>query len=218
MSDQKPKCPYHYIAVEGVIGVGKTTLCKKLAEHYGGMCMLEDFESNPFIKDFYRSPDENAFKTQLYFLISRFKQHLNLPLPDLFNSPLIVDYIFQKDRMFATVNLDDNELELYNAVCSVLETKLRVPDLVVYLQASTDRLLERILRRGREYERNISMKYLEALNNVYNDYFFHYTQSPLFIVNTDAINFVDNTKHFTDLAEMIVQQHKGITFYNPQEL
>ena len=216
MGERSVKCPYHYIAIEGVIGVGKTTLCKLLADRFGGRCFLEDFESNPFIADFYRSPEEYAFKTQLYFMVSRFKQHLEMPLPDLFHSPLLVDYIFQKDRIFATVNLDDDELELYNAVCNVLEPKLRAPDLVVYLQASTDHLLERIKRRKRSYEINMSRDYLEALNNAYNDFFFHYTLAPVFIVNTDEIDYVESTGHLDDLTEKIAQPHKGINFYNPK--
>ena len=216
MSKMTIACPYHYIAIEGVIGVGKTSLCKLLAKLFDGRCLLEDVESNPFIEDFYRSPKEYAFKTQLFFLISRFKQHLEMPPPDLFHSPLISDYIFQKDRIFASINLDDNELELYNLVCGVLEPKLRVPELVVYLQASTDRLHERIRKRERDYEKNISNEYLEALNNAYNDFFFHYSSAPVFIVNTDDINFVDSPEHLRDLAKKIAEPHSGIDFYSPK--
>lgn len=211
-------CPYHYIAIEGVIGVGKTSLCKLLADHFGGRCLLEDFEANPFIADFYRFPREYAFKTQLFFLISRFKQHIEIPPPDLFHSPLIIDYIFQKDRIFASVNLDDDEMELYNLVCGILETKVRVPDLVVYLQASTSRLLDRIRKRGRVYEKNMSTEYLGALNTAYNDFFFHYSHAPVFIVNTDDIDFVESPGHLTDLAAIIAQFHSGIKFYNPKGL
>ena len=209
------RCPYRYIAIEGVIGVGKTSLCRLLAEHLDGICMLEDFESNPFIQDFYRSPREYAFKAQLYFLISRFKQHMDMPLPDLFRSTLIVDYIFQKDRIFATVNLDDDELDLYNTLWKVLEPKIPVPDIVVYLQASTDHLLKRITLRGRSYEKNMSREYLEALNNAYNDFFFHYSLAPVFIVNTDNINFVTNSRDLGDLVEKIMEPRSGITFYHP---
>ncbi len=209
------ECPYHYIAIEGVIGVGKTSLCRLLAEHLNGICLLEDFDSNPFIRDFYRSPRDYAFKTQLYFLISRFKQHLELPLPDLFRSTLIVDYIFQKDRIFASVNLDDDELELYNTLWKVLEPKIPAPDIVVYLQASTEHMLNRIKLRGRSYERNISREYLEALNNAYNDFFFHYPLAPVFIVNTDNIDFVSNDRDLRDLIENIIEPHSGITFYHP---
>jgi len=216
MGDHALKCPYHNIAVEGVIGVGKTSLCKLLAEQFGGRCLLEDFEANPFIVDFYRSPREYAFKTQLFFLISRFKQHIEMPPPDLFHSPLIVDYIFQKDRIFASVNLDDDEMDLYNLVCHILETKVRAPELVVYLQASTPHLLDRIRKRGRAYEKNMSSEYLEALNTAYNDFFFHYSHAPVFIVNTDDIDFVESPGHLTDLAAMIARPHSGIKFYNPK--
>ncbi|MFC1606329.1 deoxynucleoside kinase [Candidatus Latescibacterota bacterium] len=216
MSERTLQCPYHFIAIEGVIGVGKTSLCRLLAEKFGGRCFLEDFQSNPFIADFYRSPRDFAFKAQLFFLISRFQQHMEMPPPDMFHSPLIVDYIFQKDRIFASVNLDDNELGLYNLVCDVLEPRLRIPELVVYLQASTSQLLKRIRRRNREYEKSISTEYLEALNNAYNDFFFHYTQAPVFIVNTDEINFVDKPEQLDDLARNIAQHHSGITFYSPK--
>ncbi len=209
------ECPYRYIAIEGVIGVGKTSLCRLLAEHLNGICLLEDFDSNPFIRDFYRSPRDYAFKTQLFFLISRFKQHLELPLPDLFRSTLIVDYIFQKDRIFASVNLDDDELELYNTLWKVLEPKIPAPDIVVYLQASTEHMLNRIKLRGRSYEKNISREYLEALNNAYNDFFFHYPLAPVFIVNTDNIDFVSNERDLRDLIENIIEPHSGITFYHP---
>jgi deoxyguanosine kinase len=207
--------PYDYIVIEGVIGVGKTTLCRLISERLSGMCVLEDFETNPFINDFYKSPRVYAFKTQLFFLISRFKQKLEMPQPDLFNSPLIVDFLFQKDRIFATVNLDDRELELYNLIWDVLAPKIEPPDLVVYLQASTEHIMKRIMKRGRDYERNISREYIEALNTAYNDFFFHYTMAPVFIINTDEINFIESNEHLDDLAEKIIKNHKGITFYNP---
>ena len=207
--------PYDYIVVEGVIGVGKTSLCKLLADRFSGRCVLEHFESNPFIEDFYRAPRENAFKTQLYFLVERFRNQLNMPLPDLFNSPMVVDYLFEKDRIFATVNLEDDELDLYNTIWNTLAPKVRRPDLVVYLQASTSQLLRRIVKRGRSYEQTISPKYLEALNNAYNEFFFHYADAPVFIVNTDDIDFVDSTTHFTDLTAKIMEPHSGITFYHP---
>lgn len=209
-------CPYNYIVVEGVIGVGKTSLCKLIREKLGGMYVLENFESNPFIREFYKSQKQYAFKTQLFYLISRFKQHLELPLPDLFNSPLIVDYLFEKDRIFATVNLDDNELDLYNTVWDVLAPKIKPPQLVVYLQASTDRLLKNIAKRNREYEQTISREYLEALNTAYNEFFFHYSEAPVFIINTDEIDFVESGDHLDDLIEKIIEYHSGITFYNPR--
>jgi len=213
--ENKIECPYNYIIVEGVIGVGKTSLCRLITERLGGMCILEDFESNPFIRDFYRAPEKNAFKTQLYYLISRFKQHLEMPFPDLFNSPLVVDFMFQKDRIFAIVNLDDKELDLYNTIWDVLEPRIKPPDLVVYLQASTNRLMRRIMKRGRDYEKNISREYLEALNTAYDEFIFHYSMAPVFIVNTDEIDFVENDEHLDDLMEKIVEHHSGITFYNP---
>ncbi|MFC1692033.1 deoxynucleoside kinase [Candidatus Latescibacterota bacterium] len=216
MEEKKIKCPYHYIAVEGVIGVGKTSLCTLIAEQLGGRPYLEDFESNPFIRDFYSAQRANAFKTQLYFLISRFKKQLEMPLPDLFHSPLVADFIFQKDRIFASVTLDDDELELYNTVINVLEPKVNPPDLVLYLQASTKVLLERIRKRGRDYEQNISYEYLEALNNAYNEFFFHYSLAPVFILNTDDVDFMKNKEHISDLISKLVESHSGIYFYHPR--
>ena len=213
--EEKTACPYNYIIIEGVIGVGKTSLCKLITKRLGGMCILEDFESNPFIREFYRSPEQNAFKTQLFYLISRFKQHLEMPPPDLFNSPLIVDYMFQKDRIFASVTLDDKELGLYNTIWEVLEPKIRPPDLVVYLQAGTDRLLRRIMKRDRDYEKSISREYLAALNTAYDEFIFHYTAAPVFIVNADEIDFVEKKEHLNDLVEKIIEPHTGITYYNP---
>ena len=209
------KNPHDYIVIEGVIGVGKTTLANLIAERLGGRCILEGVDSNPFIRDFYRSPRDFAFKTQLYFLISRFKKIMELPLPDLFDSPLVTDYIFQKDRIFATITLDDDELELYNTLWNVLAPKIRPPDLVVYLQASTKTLLDRIRKRGRSYEKHISVEYLEALNNAYNDFFFHYADSPVFIVNTDDIDFVRSPVHLSDLLTKICEPRSGTTFYHP---
>ena len=215
MSEKSPACPYTHIAIEGVIGVGKTSLCLLLAELFGGRCLLEDVDANPFIAEFYRSPRATAFKTQLFYLISRFKKQTELPPPDLFQSPLVTDYIFQKDRIFATVNLDDPELELYNTLWCILEPRVKPPDVVVYLQASTQRLLERIKKRGREYERSMSQEYLEALNNAYNEFFFHYTAAPVFIVNTNDIDFVESPAHLRDLAARIVEPKNGISFYHP---
>ncbi|MFC1511982.1 deoxynucleoside kinase [Candidatus Latescibacterota bacterium] len=214
----KSECPYSSIVIEGVIGVGKTSLAKQLAERLGGRALLESFEANPFIREFYKSPRAFAFKTQLYYLISRFQQNREMPPPDLFTSPLVVDYLFQKDRIFATVNLDDSELELYNLIWSVLEPKVRPPDLVVYLQAATENLLKRIMKRGRDYERNISFEYLEALNTAYDDFFFHYTAAPVFIVNTDEIDFVRKSADLEDLVARILEPRSGITFYNPRGL
>lgn len=215
-SEIQIKCPYNYIVIEGVIGVGKTSLCRLLADRLGGIPFFEDFGQNPFIRDFYNSPKKFAFKTQLFLLVSRFKQLTELPQPDLFNSPLVIDYMFQKDRIFATVNLDDTDFEIYNLLWDIFEPKITPPDLVVYLQASTDHLMERIKKRGMDYEKNISREYLEALNNAYNDFMFHFSMAPVFIVNTDKIDFVEKEEHLKDLTEKIVEHHTGITFYNPR--
>jgi deoxyadenosine/deoxycytidine kinase len=212
----KLESPYRYIAIEGVIGVGKTTLAGLLASMLDGREVLEDYKTNPFIEDFYRSHKTNAFKTQLFFLISRFKTQLELPQPDLFTKTIITDFVFHKDRIYASVNLDDNELELYDSIWKMLEPRVNPPDLVVYLQASTKTLTSRIKKRGRDYEKGITSEYLEVLNRAYNEFFFQYSLSPVFIVNTDDIDFVESPEHLQDLVQSIVKVHGGISFYHPK--
>jgi deoxyadenosine/deoxycytidine kinase len=204
-----------YLAIEGVIGVGKTSLAKKLAERLDARLILDKPEENPFLPDFYREPRRYAFQTQLFFLLSRFRQQEEIPQWDLFHSMVITDYLFERDHIFATLNLDDRELILYNRIASLLRKEVPVPDLVVYLQSSPARLLANIRRRNLSYEKNISEDYLRSLCEAYNRYFFHYNHCPLLVVNATEIDFVNREKDFEDLVREILRPHRGIEFYSP---
>jgi deoxyadenosine/deoxycytidine kinase len=206
-----------YIAVEGVIGVGKTSLARLLAERTQAKLILEEVEENPFLKDFYRDRQQFGFQTQMHFLFSRYQQQRSLRQMDLFNERMVADYVFQKDRIFANLNLSERELVLYEKMVAWLEVDLMKPDVTVYLQAGTDTLMERISRRGRPYERDVDRDYLHALNEAYNHFFFHYVDSPLLVVNTDAIDFVNHSEDFDDLERRILTHRHGTVYYRPIE-
>ena len=205
----------HYIAIEGVIGVGKTSLAKLLAEKMNALLLMEKPEENPFLQDFYRDRKRFAFQTQLFFLLSRFKQQEEFPHPDLFHRLVVSDYIFPKDRIFASVNLDEREFQLYEKVAGMLEAMVPVPDLVVYLQSSARRLLRNIHIRGRNYEAGITEEYIEELNETYNQFFLNYNSSPLLIVNSENIDFVENENHLRELISAIETPVQGTKYYNP---
>jgi len=207
----------YYICIEGVIGVGKTSLAELLSERLNAKLVKERFEENPFLEDFYWDRERYAFQTQMWFLLSRYRQQQELQQVDLFHRLLITDYMFVKDRLFAFVNLDDKELSLYEKIADILERDIPKPDLVIYLQADTERLLRNIRQRGRHYESNISQAYLEALNQVYNQYFLQYNQTPLLIINATEIDFVHNPDDLEDLIETIRQPINGTKFYNPSK-
>ena len=205
-----------YIVIEGVIGVGKTSLTKLLAEKCDARLVLEQFEENPFLERFYSDRDRWAFQTQLSFLASRFRQQQNLGGRDLFHKHVLSDYTFDKDRIFARINLNGDELALYETMFGIMQPTTPIPDLIVYLQASTDRLMENIHRRGRSYEKSMDRSYIEGLGQAYNHYFFHYNQSPLLIVNASNIDFVSNPSDFNELIHQIAQlRHPGTTYFNP---
>ncbi len=206
-----------YIAVEGVIGVGKTSLAKMLAERLEGQLVLEEVEENPFLKDFYRDRERYAFQTQMHFLFSRYQQQRSLQQTELFTERLVADYLFQTDRIFAGLNLSDRELALYEKLVVWLELDVVKPDVVVYLQASADVLMERIARRGRPFEKDMDRDYIRQLNEAYNYYFFHYAEAPLLVVNTNGIDFVNNAEDFEDLLERIVGHRQGTVYYAPLE-
>jgi deoxyguanosine kinase len=206
----------NYLCVEGVIGAGKTSFCTMLARECSARLVLETAEENPFLEKFYRDRRSFAFQTQLWFLVSRFKQLSGaIAQQDLFYQLTLSDYIFAKDRIFASVNLDEAELNLYEQIASEMVKSIPPPDLVIYLQASTDVLLRRIDRRGRTFEFNMDPRYIGLLNEAYNHFFFHYTETPLLIVNTNEIDFVNNPVDFTDLLEQLVHARNGTTFYQP---
>lgn len=207
----------HYIAIEGVIGAGKTSLARKMADKYDARLLLEQHEANPFLADFYKDPQRYAFQTQLFFLLSRYRQQQEIPQRDLFHSMLIADYIFAKDRIFATVTLDEREMVLYDKVASLLERDIIQPDLVIYLQSSTERLMENIRKRGRHYERPITESYIRVLNEAYNQFFFNYNASPLLVVNTNEIDFVHDENDFEDLVAQLERPISGVQYYSPKK-
>ena len=208
------KIPYH-IAVEGTIGVGKTSLAKILGERLEAKLILEEFEENPFLVDFYKNPERFAFQTQLFFLLSRYRQQQELQQTDLFTKALISDYMFVKDRLFAALNLNDKEMGLYNSVARILEKNVSSPDMVIFLQSDTDRLMLNIKKRGREYEKSIDWKYIDALNQIYNEFFFRYDKSPLLIINTNDIDFVNNKTDLEEIIEFIRTPGEGTRYFNP---
>lgn len=206
----------HYLAVEGVIGAGKTSLAQLIANRINGRIILEEFENNPFLEKFYEQPDLYAFQTQMSFLMSRVKQQRKIAEYDLFHDYVVSDYIFDKDRIFAATTLKDDELELYEMVAKTLENYVIAPDLVIYLQSSVDRLMDNIRLRGREYEHKITRKYLEELTEAYNFFFFHYQRSPVLIINSTEIDFVNDSTHFEELVEQVLHRvHNGIEYYIP---
>jgi deoxyguanosine kinase len=209
---------WRHVAVEGVIGVGKTSLSKLLAESLGARLNLEVVEENPFLPRFYEDRQAHAFVTQIFFLLSRFRQLQRLGQGDLFQERIVSDYVFAKDRIFANINLDDDELRLYEQLAAALETKIMRPDLVVYLQASTEVLLQRIRWRGRSYERDMDEDYIHTLNEAYNYFFFHYDDTPLLVVNCNDLDFVKNRSHYEELLGRIVQPFTGTQYYVPSWL
>ncbi|MFQ5480295.1 MAG: deoxynucleoside kinase [Thermodesulfobacteriota bacterium] len=204
-----------YIAIEGPIGVGKTSLAARLAEEFGGVTMIEEVEANPFLPKFYSDLKKHAFQTQVFFLLSRYQQQKEMLQQDLFGSVVVADYLFAKDRIFAYLNLDENELTLYEQVYRLLDTSILKPDLVIYLQASTEVLLDRIDKRALEFESGINEEYIERLVEAYNRYFFHYTETPLLSVNTSGIDFVENSSDFSDLVKEIKNMKGGSQHYIP---
>lgn len=206
---------FEFIAIEGVIGVGKTSLAKLLSERHNARLVLEQFEDNPFLPKFYKDRDRYAFPTQMAFLASRFKQQQKMLSKDLFQQTTISDYIFDKDRIFARLNLDQDELSLYDSIFNIMAGISARPDLIIYLQSSIDRLMENIRDRDREYERHISQSYLQELSDAYNHFFYHYNKSPLIIINTTQIDFVNNQNHLDYIDEQVFNQPiRGNTHIN----
>jgi len=207
-----------YIVVEGVIGAGKTSLADKLSQTLGAKGVYEEFEQNPFLEDFYRDTERFAFQTQLFFLMSRYQQQQQLRQIDLFHHCIVSDYIFAKDRIFATLNLTEKEMILYDGIAKIMEKDIIIPDFVIYLQASTKRLINNIIKRNREMEKLITEDYIQALNDLYNSHFFHYTSSPLLVINTDVIDFVNNERDYKDILYEINHHTSGTRYYIPKML
>jgi deoxyadenosine/deoxycytidine kinase len=206
-----------YIAIEGVIGAGKTSLTRKLAEKLNSKLVQEEFEVNPFLEKFYSNRKRFAFQTQMFFLINRFKQQQELMQEDLFTEYIVSDYIFEKDKIFAYMNLSGEELKLYESIFPLLERDLRKIDLVVYLQSSVDRLMYNIRKRSRKIERDLTRGYIEELSDAYNNFFFKYNSTPLLIVNTTEIDFVNRQSDFDELYKEIFRKDRGIVeYFNPE--
>lgn len=206
---------HRYIVVEGPIGVGKSSLTNILAERLQARRVMEVVEENPFLASFYTDRNKYAFQTQMFFLLSRFRQQQELFQQDLFAAVTVSDYLFAKDRIFAALTLDPNELSLYERVFDEIGPRVTKPDLVIYLQARLDVLLGRIKKRAREFERRFDADYLEALCRAYNDFFFHYSDTPLLVVNTSDIDFVNNPEDLENLLSVVRQTKKGIVHYQP---
>jgi deoxyadenosine/deoxycytidine kinase len=209
-----PELPFHYLAIDGPIGVGKTTLVEKLCERFEGVKLLEDV-GNPFLADFYKDRPGTAFQTQLYFLLSRYKQQQDMHQMGLFERLVLADYTFDKDRIFAYLNLSDDELSLYDKLYKLLEPQVRKPDLMLYLVADVDTCLERVKRRQRSFERHLAGDYLAELLDAYNHYFHYYDRSPLLVVDTRHIDFVQRPEDFEDLVKKLARPVKGTEYYVP---
>ena len=204
-----------FITVEGPIGVGKTTLAKRLAESFNYETMLERPEENPFLAGFYKNRRQNALATQLFFLFQRAQQIQDMRQQDLFSPVRISDFLIEKDRLFARANLEDNEFALYEQVYSQITIDAPKPDLVIYLQAPVDSLMDRILKRGISEERNIDRDYLELLNEAYSEFFLYYDDAPLLIVNCADIDFINNDDHYLTLIDYMLNVRGGRHYFNP---
>lgn len=204
-----------FITIEGPIGVGKTTLAKRLAESFNYETMLERAEENPFLAGFYKNRRQNALATQLSFLFQRAQQIQDMRQQDLFSPVRISDFLIEKDRLFARANLDDNEFNLYEQVYSQITIDAPKPDLVIYLQAPVDALMDRILQRGISVERSIDREYLELLNEAYSEFFLYYDDAPLLIVNCADIDFINNDDHYLTLIDYMLNVRGGRHYFNP---
>jgi deoxyguanosine kinase len=206
---------FQYIVIEGPIGVGKTSLTKLLAKEFRARLILEKPEGNPFLSHFYHDRKKYAFQAQVFFLLTRFQQQQEISQLDLFNQVTLSDYLFDKDRIFALLNLDEHEFALYEKIFQLLGGRIPTPDLVIFLQAKPEVLLHRIKSRNITYEREIELDYLKRLTQAYNDHFFHYDQSPLLVVNTSEIDFVKRKEDLEQLLREIKQMRKGTWYFTP---
>jgi deoxyguanosine kinase len=217
MAEKSRKFPptIRTLAVEGIMGVGKTEFCTEVAERLSAAVILDSVDENPFLSKFYKNRSLYGFQTQMWFVLSRYRQLSEaLPQQDLFRDGAVIDYLFGKDRVFATVNLDDKELALYDTIARILDKDVPPPDYVVYLQASTETLMKRIEKRGRPFEFNMDFHYIDALNRAYNQFFFHYTASPLLIINTNNIDIGDSDT-LDQLIDEILLAKPGCNYYQP---
>ncbi len=206
--------PLRHLAIEGPIGVGKTSLVELLARRFRGTKILEDVD-NPFLGDFYKKKKGAAFQTQLFFLLSRYQQQQEIAQIDLFTNLVVADYHFPKDKIFACINLDDSELLIYDRLYTLLSESVRKPDLVIFLQGSIETCLKRIKKKPRTLEKAVTPEYLAQLIEAYNYYFYHYDETPLLVVDTNEIDFVNRPGDFEDLVGQIQKAKKGVQYYVP---
>jgi deoxyadenosine/deoxycytidine kinase len=207
----------YYIAIEGPIGVGKTSLARMLEKHFVGRAVLERVEENPFISRFYQDPEKFAFQTQIFFLLSRFRQQQELLQQDLFHRVTITDYLFEKDRVFAFINLTEDELALYEQIYSLFKSRVLRPDLVIYLQASSKVLVRRIRSRNLPFERGVTEEYVERVSEAYREFFFQWNASPLLVVDTSRFDFVHREEDFSLLVREMSQATHGVRYFIPRE-
>ena len=205
----------NYIVVEGPLGAGKTSFAMLLAEKIHGKTILEETEGNPFLATFYKDPIKFAFQTQLFFLLRRFQKQEEINQIDIFKRVVISDFLFDKDRIFARLNLDDREFSLYEQIFHLLKVRTLKPNLVIFLQARTDILKERIRKRDRNYEKSIHIKYLDQINQAFNEFFFHYTETPLLVIDASEIDFVNVPSDLDNLIVEIEKMEKGTKYYVP---
>ena len=201
-----------HVAVDGPIGVGKTSLVEMLSRKFHGTKILEDVD-NPFLPDFYKKKKGAAFQTQLFFLLSRYQQQQEIAQIDLFTNLVVADYHFPKDKIFACLNLDDSELLIYDRLYTLLSESVRKPDLVIYLQGSLETCLKRIKKKTRTLEKSVTPEYLAQLIEAYNYYFYHYEETPLLVVDTNEIDFVNRPADFDDLVSQVQKARKGVQYY-----
>jgi len=204
-----------YIVVEGPIGVGKTSLAKILAAEFQARSVFEKVEDNPFLAKFYEDRNTHAFQNQIFFLLSRYQQQRALSQQDLFSQTTVADYLFAKDKIFASITLSSEELALYQQIYQLLNPRVPKPDLVVYLQARPEVLYKRIKKRDKSYERTLSPEYLKEVAQAYSDFFFRYEESPLLVVNSSEIDFVSSSEHLADLIKEINNMGSGTQHYIP---
>ncbi len=205
-----------YIAIEGAIGVGKSSLTHLIADRFDTDPLYEAVDENPFLKQFYQERKNMAFQTQMFFLLSRYKQLIELNQVDLFNRAVVCDYMFDRDYVFAQINLDDQEFAMYLELYRLLKKQMPTPDLTIFLQASTKTLMTRIKLRDRDVERGVDESYIEQVNDKFNEFFFGYKGGPLLIINTDSIDFVKNEEDFDKLMVKIMGDVRGVEFFNPE--
>jgi len=213
--DLKGRTLPSFVAIEGPIGVGKTTLAKKLAASFNHQTLLEDAEENPFLKKFYQNRRQAALATQLFFLFQRAQKIQDMRQHDIFEPVRVADFLIEKDPLFARINLENDEYQLYQKVYQQLTIDAPKPDLVIYLQASTDVLLARIRNRGIDYEQDIERDYLERLNEVYSEFFLYYDGAPLLIVNANEIDLVGSDVDYRHLVDYLLDIRSGRHYFNP---